>query len=840
MTDLFSKELLGTLKGQRHTPLGAPVPKPNVWETETIKFLDRSEGMFRRVIAQRALEERNFKDRSFISATGIAQQSFDFELKKELARFYTSDGQDLTPPATYSKDLGFGVSLSGKDFLDTDGKRRSYVEAVKYFHSRFSDMRKGKAPSVRAENAASLKMREGELRAVLGAQKFQDRRQGAVLANNLNAVVRSYKEVLAKERGFNPDTFALHVESMLDTSGSSLSLLDAGAVARAVRLSLGDMLAVGITEAHTNRDNTLALRFLADTPLRDTEMVRKAVAGLSATDKAYLEKYRKAARLKGRKRFALNDKPPKNRGEFFEWAIAQQDEKRKGELQARAIKAFASQTEQVRNILASQIQGLQVAAFSPQVKDAGFRQAIRQSAAQALADIQRVYPKDLYMQKNLETTAAVLVGAQAVEIRNMFDDVPTENLGQYAATMSNIVSNSIMAQLPKDKFTMALPIQQKVHKALATFSANEAKARQADPYGSLKRISKEIRNVDDRLSVGDYVSAADKYKDQAILRDRVVKKSNQLGLTPSFLSGNEALTISSLAKMQNKAELGKVIGQVRDKFGEGTFYDYIVPQLGTDEMVGTMALGYSIVPSKEVSNMLLEATINTKKNRQFLKDAAKGDQVQEVFQEIDEQFSWWEWYDRWNYGATQMAHIDGYILDRFGSGATGRRAMTSMRRAVGNLAMQYLVTGMEEDGDSAARKAVDTVINGIGQRGEFKGNDTIFPSQMTLNEPRRELLESVLFNQNFLMEQVYPHIVPNNPVIEKAKIEKVDPSVLLHKYFTDDDIMRWGFSWEGVVPFVENPLFPDLRAAIPRKTDGNAFLIPYTDLPSLIVNPRYN
>ena len=252
-----------------------------------------------------------------------------------------------------------------------------------------------------------------------------------------------------------------------------------------------------------------------------------------------------------------------------------------------------------------------------------------------------------------------------------------------------------------------------------------------------------------------------------------------------------------------------------------------------------MALGYSLIPSKEVSNMVLEANINAASNRKFLKDSDSQEKAK-IFKTFGEDlFYIWDLFDRPEYGEKYMDHLDGYIMDRLGNGATGQRAMASMRKAISNLAMQHLVTGTQTDGHTATIKAISTVMSGIGEKGEFKGKRTIFPATMTLNEPRRELLENVVYNQNFLTEQVYPHIVPNPPIVEKAKLEGVNPASLLHRYFTDDDIMRWGFSWEGIVPYIENPLFPDLRSAIPNK-EGSAFILPYGELPHLIVNPRYN
>ena len=90
---------------------------------------------FAQIKHAQAVKEKNLRDRTFVSATGVMQKRLDLELKRELVRFYTTDGRDIDPSAEYSKDLGFGITLESSDFFDEEtGIRKTFSDVVKDVH----------------------------------------------------------------------------------------------------------------------------------------------------------------------------------------------------------------------------------------------------------------------------------------------------------------------------------------------------------------------------------------------------------------------------------------------------------------------------------------------------------------------------------------------------------------------------------------------------------------------------------------------------------------------------------------------------------------------------------
>ena len=267
-------------------------PEPGIRQR---KELDRS--ITRGISAGLGLAEQAItrdtalKENTYLIASGVAQSRFDHDLKRELGKFYTSDGRDITPDSEYSKDLGFGVSLVAGDFIDKggSGQRRSYVEMVKHMQDKFIESRIQVAPTDRADTRVRPRLDQGKLFSEVQAFKYADARRQIVVANSLNDVVRAYKEELAQSRGYDPMTFGLHVNALLETSQADPEM-DPGMGRNAALAALGDLIAVGVTESHTDRDNAFALEVLAASPIRNTEMVNKAVSGLSFEDQTYLKK----------------------------------------------------------------------------------------------------------------------------------------------------------------------------------------------------------------------------------------------------------------------------------------------------------------------------------------------------------------------------------------------------------------------------------------------------------------------------------------------------------------------------------------------------------------------
>ena len=85
---------------------------------EATDFMAKALGAFADIEFQYAAREKQRKETNFLSATGVAQSRFDIELKRELSRWYSSDGEDKMPPSEYSKELGFGINFTGADLVD--------------------------------------------------------------------------------------------------------------------------------------------------------------------------------------------------------------------------------------------------------------------------------------------------------------------------------------------------------------------------------------------------------------------------------------------------------------------------------------------------------------------------------------------------------------------------------------------------------------------------------------------------------------------------------------------------------------------------------------------------
>ena len=805
-------------------------------EEPALNFLERMSKAFIRFSAVSNRREAKHRDSSFIASSSLAQKKFDFELRKQLSRFYTSDGQDLLPASDYAADLGFGMMLKPDDFMPKEGQRRTYAEIVDHMHGKFMEDRKNKAPSVRAETSADLKMRLGRLQANVSAQAFQDARQGLILANNLNATIRSYKEVLSIERGFDPRTFALHVDALMQNTEGAIGLVEPGRASNTFRMALGDMISVGVLEANYNRDNSLALRFLANTPLRDTRALRDSVGGLSWKDKVYLNKMRDL--VKGKK-FRKFQKAPKDKGSYFEWAIAQLDEKTTGEIQQRALQAFSSQTAQVRDEVKARIEGLFTGAFSPLIKDAGFRASLQDSAVKAMADLKRVFPISLYPKEHGDLAASLFVGMEAATIRSIFDRIPTTKLAGSIDEAATALIKQIQTKLPKDAFARSLPIQTKAYHALQKFVTMETKERHVDPYGSLKRISKDVRGLEKRLGRDEYVTFADKVKDQSSLRRRVVEEANKLEVTPTFLSGNDLLTMTSLAKMGSMNEVALLSNEMRDKYGDVTYFDYIVPQIAKQRVFGPSVLAAAIVPDREVSGLISQAAQSSSANLKILTEQ-KADLVP-IQAYLAEEGNWWSWIfeEKLGFGEKAgydgpMGHIRGYILDRFLDGREGHAALTGLRKAAGDLAMQYMVAGTFSKSDEAVEAAVETITNGLGTPAYFQERMTIMPANNPLSGPQMDLLSDVLRDESFLRKRVYPEIAPNIFINNLSGVTGKSVHDIFDRWFTDLDSLKWLQSFEGIYPVVENPSIPGMHTSIPTH-DNQPFMIPFTELPTMIV-----
>ena len=832
------------------------VPSPNLFNPSAVRSQAASSALSQigdtltSYISTMSLREKHLRDNSYLSATPLAQNKFDLNLKRELRKYYRSDGEDVSPPSDYSADLGFGISFNGGALLDDAGNRRTFTEAVTFFHDQFTELRKKKAPSVKAEGKVSLTLQQGQFTSLVDAQGYSTKRQGLKLANNMNTVVRGYKDVVAADRGFNAETFGTHMKALEDLTVASTSVVDPGAAFQAFQEASGDLLAVGITDAALNRDNEMAIKLLALSPLRDTRELRKVMSGLNWKDINYLSTEREKYRG-GSPTYRYGEPPPKNIINYFGWAYAQQSPKRQSELQKRAVDAFSSQVKQVRVELDTRIEGIIASATSPMIKDSAFRQNIRVSADKAMKDVARVYPQHLFPVEHKEAVASILVGSEAVNIRNMFNTVPTDQLGAMVMSESARVSKEIASKIPNTNFAVStLPLQNKTQQILLKFADNEEKIRRLDPYGSLKRISKDVRELDSRLTKGLYTNIGEKFRDQEVLRRRVLEKAGKLGVRPSFISGNDADVLQGLAKRGNTPELLQVVSQIRDKYGESIFFDYIVPDIGETAGLGKHVGAVAMIPDKAVFGAAMDAKINSRENAKLLKDLKIETKTFEAA--MNEGYYWpTDFFDRYKYGSYPLERLDARIDDIAGDPATRSNLKTSMRSLVRDMVYQKLVNGdISEDytglsyyrggaGKSALHETIDTLVNGLGRPVTFLGKETVAPNHFSLNEPRIEVLEEVLFHPQFVRDRIIPYVRPNRAMAIKAERDGIsNPSEVFERFFLDEGVVSWHMSHDGLVPAIENPLFPGNVTSF-ETFDGSPFIIPYSVVDTLVVNEAY-
>ena len=788
---------------------------------------------FTQVMHAQSLKERNLRDRTFVSATSVMQKRLDLELKRELVRFYTTDGRDIEPASDYSKDIGFGITLESSDFYDEEsGSRKTFSDVVKDVHNRFATKRRDSAPSLTAEKLTNDRLQYGHLQATISAYAFQDKRQPMVLANNLNTVVRSYKDAIHDEKGFSPLTFATHLDSLNEVFVASSELVDPGAANNARVQAMGDMLSIGVTDAFYNNDNAVPLSILATGKLADTFKVRQIVSGLPQEDLAYLHKAKESVKKDvSKKMFAKGAAVPKDKSNYMYWAYSQLPMNVQQDLQARSLEAFKAQTDQKKEALKAKVEGMYTAASSPMIRDAGFRATLERNTPQLLADISKIYPRDLFPKENADLFSKVLVGAKSVEIRGDFDQVPTPLLEQFAKQRGNALANEIMKEVPSSLYFSTLPVQKIASESLTKFAATEAKRRKDAPFESMMMVSKDIRELYKSLVVDDFVTLGDKAKNQRLLRDRVLDVSSRLAIEPSFMSQHDANVLKTLNDTGQTAEISQVVDDIRDRYGEQVFFDYIVPQISKGRKNGGLDVAYALVPDKGISQIVLDATVNSEANKKLAKEREING-IEALESNLSNVYGFWEFWK----GDEPLTHLYGYIDDKL-TGSDAANAKIAMQRAIRDVALQKVLT---EDltPEQAIENAMEMIISGIGKPVEVFGRNRIIPPHIPLNEPRFELLGEVLRSDSFLKEKVYENISPNPYAVNQSQILKRPLGDVYHSWFKDEDILDWKFSHQGLVPVVEHELYPELSFAVPSK-QGGAFVIPYEELPVLISKPEY-
>lgn len=749
---------------------------------------------------EKARRRKVFEDGQFTTASSIELGDVSYNLSRKLTSFFRSDGQDVAPPEGFREDIGGGVALERADFFATTGKKRSYKEVTESVLDRYISERKKKAPSVEAEGRAGLRLQEGRLKALIAADLFEGKRQGLKLSNNLNTIVRAYKESIARTQGFSKDLFSTHLEGILE-SASVATEVDAGNVSLMVRETVKDMLGVAVAEAGVSRDNDAALRVLAAGGAQ-TDTVKQAMAGLPGKDKELLQRYSRA--YQGAPKFKIGAPLPKNRLEYFDWALGQMSNEELEKLHLRAIRSFGLQTDRVRKELDRRVNGALSSISLLGLKDSGYRESLLQSLDVAIQDTARVYPKNLYPAEYSERVARLLVAREMVGQKHLLDNVPSTALSRYPQAGAQFLHQELDRKLPGGALA-GLPVVQKAQAALQEYVKSEGTLRRTDPYTSLQRNDKQIANLESRLSVGDYATPRDRLLDQEALKAAVLRKSSQIQVAPSFLTKHDENTLRAIVDIGNLGDAYTYMRNVERKYGHEIFGQYIRPQILNIKGLG--ALGpVAQLGDPEAAEILLGGVLGY--NALVSQKAAIGPERSAIqalnshLSEIDKRES--------------FVPIQNHIVDNMGHTAEAQEAIANMRVAVAKLATYYESKG--EDETMATGKAVDVVQRGLGTVMEIDGRPSIIPPYVreTLSPLDIERFMNIVYDSRFVSNVMLPNM-------EGASVEQL----------TDDDRTKWHFTPEGAVPTDSHPLYQGHKVPIPAK-GGGYFMIPYSQIPNIL------
>ena len=729
------------------------------------------------------------------------------------------------------------LRFPGQIFFDENGKQKAYPDVVEAVNNRFFTERSKTAPTSDALSGFELRFREGRLRAGMNAREYDAKRQTGKMAIGMNSVVRSFRENVSLVRGFDPATFAESVDALEELRDGGEGFVNPASAHLAYQMSLNDLLAAGVTEAHTDKDNNFALNVLASTPLRDTESVKRAISGLPEKDQKYVGSIPKFPNP-----YKFGDKKPDDINLYIPWAIRQLDDQKVGALQARSLKAFEAQTAISRAELDARLKGIMQSATvgSGLSRDAGLREAIKNSISEMMRTADRVYPEALYGKENRMFQASGLVALELLQARDFLDETPTQYLDANLQAAVGRVVEKIQQKFPKNQ-TDVLPIIQVARGEMQKSLLAEKKMREVNPYYVLQRTNKSIRTIENRLEQGDYVTPQEKMLLQTTLRDQVKLQSAKLQVNPSFLSMSDVGLIQNMDNLGDVTGLQAALRQVRDKYGDETYWDYIVPQIGAMEGMSGVAKISSFIRNPQVGDILSQALANEKSNLEAVKtlfpdrDVGKDEFWGEVIQDDRNRFFW----NRWIWGtpiADNLDHIAGHFVDITNAPGEDRLfAMGEVYKAGKALALHYLASGLETEEDAAFAKATKLIRSGIGNPVEMGGRKTLSPPQYSLNEIQNERLGIVLRQEDFIRKELLPNIGITPNIQNYANQVGVPVDDVLTGLLSSEDRTEWHFVEAGIHPVI--PASITLSEPVPiLRPDRKPLILPYENLPTFLVN----
>ena len=842
-TPLISPGVLAGLRSSFGARPKSLLERPSTGEVAAGSLARHSGELVDRLIKvkeQKAREEQAYKEQRFVSSSALGFSEVARKAEKTLSEFYRSDGQDVAPPPDFSKDLGLGISLTGQDFMDEKtGRRRGYSQVLERVYDRYTEARRGKAPSLPSWGRASDYLREAKSKALIRSESFEVARTGVRYANDLNAIVVAHKQAISSQKGFNPDLFATALESARSLS-ETVPFLDRGKAAMAFRIAAEDLVAVEVEESVVGKDNDSALRVLGSGPLANTESVRLSMLGLPWKDKQLLSKYRK--QYQGQPKYTANSRLPNDRTEYFSWALGQLDKNQMSDLQNRAIKSFHLQTQRVRGELNKRIQGATSASSYIGVKSEGFRESVKQSLRKAAVDINRVYPRDIYPDTNAGYRAQIIAAEKMLDLRNVYDSKPLFEMlsPQASADAANKAYADVVKELPKGSLA-GLPVRDKIFSALETMRKTEIGLRQKDPGLSIRRADKQIAKLDTRLKLGDYANQEDKVLDQETLYKAVQMKAGQLNVAPVFLSSAEEGRLKQVVNTGNLADAYSLMNQYRNTYGGKIYGAYIRPQVAALEGGEELSV-LATLNRPEVAERVLGGILYTR-------TAAKGAKSGDSALGSDQRESWRNElrdFNKHTEEAGYMTAIRDYYTDIFGESAKTAQVISQVESIIPQVASHMRV----EEGlnaDAAIIRATKLFASGLGEVQTLEeessfwefGRDRfrIIPQELGGRYTGAEVedMQEMFYDTRFLQTTVIPNLKLDIPRFKNTISDTLifdSPETNAKDILKDRDVTKWLMLPRGAVPTQVDPLH-GYRVPFPSKAGGE-FMLRWEDIDVLL------
>lgn len=810
---------------------GGTVPKapPRRFQRSAIteNIVSRASGVVAQYVTQSVARQKSLEDAQAVSSGMLSyRQAIGYDLPKEMSKFYRTNGTFIAPEKGYRRDFGWGVSLAYEDFFEKEGgKRRSMMQIFKDKSANFIKGRKGQAPSREAHSRLEMGLRELELKQMLLTDGLQENWHIKSVSNAANAVVRSYKEQISTQRGFDPSTFSLHLKSMADILGPAAQYADAGALQNTFRLGVTDLISAGVAEAGNSKDNNFSLAVLGHSPLRQSNVVQQSIAGLSQADQKFFHRV-VAQHSQGRKLYQYGSPIPQEVNQHLDWALSQVSSENLDKIQRRAIRSFESQTEIARGNIRARIKGLFEAVGSPDIQETGFREQVKKSIQRGLVDVNNIYPASLYPQENAQYSAAFLAGHEMVEMRDTFNTTPTSLLPAMATQSAMAVGARIREQLGPENLFISQNAVTTASKALQNLATTIRKRRESDPLMALSAENKSIKGLLARLDK-PYSSTARLAEDQDALKRMVERDALKKGVGVSFLTGLEKDTITSFLARGQRYQALQTMEALRTKYGDGIYFDYLAPEIATlpKALGGGQALG--LFRNAGIASYFVQAKESYRDNIKVLKGQDKGDAATIESTSLQD-------YDDWEI-------VTETIEGRLGVNQNSDAAIHDLGLMVREFAAHRYVNGMD-DPEDALENSLEFLKKGLGgSEISFEGRDFLAPPAMdVLSNLQVARLEDVVRNPNFLRERVFNRLTPNSHYLNTSQETGNSLQQLYERDFEDDVMVNWAFTEEGIRPMF---LVPDIGVRGPfedAQTPGKPFTILYTDLAPIISEPRYN